>query len=261
MGKSTGNSVRTTISEMADDVLKGVALLKSRKEIDAKHIGVIGHSEGGIIGPLAASRSSDISFVVMLGGTGVKGADVMTRQGELIMRAQGATDGMIARNRATQQMMFGVLLNNPDADTAALLAKLNEGAAQLRAGVPESQRQAGEQALRTEFSRILTPEMRTFITHDPEPVLRGLKVPVMAMNGSRDTQVDPKQNLPAIVNALTAGGNSDFLVMELPGLNGHLPVPALHHLRAHRIRRNRRDVFAPQALENLGEWLARHTGR
>ncbi len=199
MGKSTGASPRTTISEMADDVLKGIAFLKSRREIDPRHIGVIGHSEGGVVGPLAASRSNDISFVVMLGGPGVTGAEVMTMQGQLIMRAQGATEEMIRKSLATQQFAFQVLLNSRDADDATLRGRLTEGIPQLLADVPDDQRKTGEQSLRAEFSRMLSPEMHSFLLHDPQPILRGLKVPVMAINGSRDTQVDPKQNLPAIV--------------------------------------------------------------
>src|SRR5271165_3441983 len=106
VGGSAGNSTRETIGEMADDVLSGVGFLKNRKEINARKIGVIGHSEGGIVGPLAASRSSDVAFVVMLAGTGVTGEQVMYLQAELIAKASGATDADVAKNRVLQEAIF-----------------------------------------------------------------------------------------------------------------------------------------------------------
>ncbi len=258
MGKSTGSSPKTTISEMADDIVKGIEFLKTRQEIDAKRIGVIGHSEGGAIGPLAATRSRDISFVVMLAGPGVIGRDVMTLQGEKIMRAQGAPEAAIARSREAQQIIFETLFANREADDKTLLAKLMEQMPKLLDGVPESQRKAAEPAMRAEFSKSMQPEMRSFLYYDPQPILRQLKVPVLALNGSRDTQIVPEQNLPAIVNALTAGDNQDFAAIELPGLNHlfqHCKVCAPSEMG------ELTETFAPEALEILGQWLARHTPR
>lgn len=88
----TGNSTRETLDDTAGDVVTGVEYLKGRKEIDAKHIGVIGHSEGGIVGPVEASRSADIAFVVMLAGTGVSGEQILYAQGEAAIRAAGSSD-------------------------------------------------------------------------------------------------------------------------------------------------------------------------
>lgn len=246
MGKSTGNSTRTTISEMADDVLVGIAYLKGRKEIDAKRIGVIGHSEGGIVGPLAASRSADISFVVMLAGTGVTGEQVLYLQSELVIRASGGGDAAVAQNRKLQEMMFSVLRQEKDdKDDEVILER-------LRAGLGKPADRTANQA----FEQILAPEMRSFIFHDPSEALRRLKVPVLAMNGSRDVQVPPQQNLPAIITALTAGGNPDIAAIELPGLN-HLfqrcktCAPSEYG--------DLEETFSDGALEILGNWLARHT--
>ncbi|HLK19196.1 MAG TPA: alpha/beta fold hydrolase, partial [Bryobacteraceae bacterium] len=95
VGGSIGSSAQQTLDEMADDVIADVEYLKGRKEIDPKRIGVIGHSEGGIVGPAAAVRSSDISFVVMLAGTGVPGTAVLKQQGEAIIRASGGGDKQV----------------------------------------------------------------------------------------------------------------------------------------------------------------------
>ena len=256
-GKSTGNSSRETLDDMVADVLAGVDYLKGRKEIDAQRIGLIGHSEGGIVGPAAAARSSAVAFVVMLAGTGVDGEHVMYRQADMIMRAAGAPDDAVAKNRTIQEMIFNVLRSEKD-DQAAL-EKLRAAWAKLRpeaTGPERHEMEAADAAMDAEFKKVLTPEMRSFIFHDPAESLGKLKAPVLAMNGSRDLQVSPSQNLPAIAAALAAGGNTDFTVVELPGLN-HLfqkcnqCTPTEYGTLE--------ETFSPGALEIMGDWLVRHT--
>ncbi len=118
VGGSTGKSTETSIEEMADDVVTGVEFLKGRKEIDAKHIGVIGHSEGGLVGPAAAVRSSDVGFVVMLAGTGVRGDEVLRKQGEAVIRAGGGSDKAVKQQRFMQEMIFGIMKSEPDPKAA-----------------------------------------------------------------------------------------------------------------------------------------------
>ncbi len=246
VGGSAGSSPQQTIDEMADDVLSGVDFLKARKEIDAKKIGVIGHSEGGIVGPIAASRSTDIAFVVMLAGTGVTGEQVMYLQAELISKGSGVPDAAIAQNRKLQEMIFNVVRAEPD-PTKAL--------DNVRAAWTKEHGSAPGETLESQVKAVLTPEIHSFAFRDPADALRKLKVPVLAMNGSRDVQVPPTQNLPAIAAALAAGGNPDFQIVELPGLN-HLfqtcraCTPAEYGTLA--------ETFSPKALGVMGEWLARH---
>lgn len=244
MGKSTGNSTRATMDDMAGDVLAGVEYLKGRKEIDAKQIGVIGHSEGGIVGPLAASRSSDIAFVVLLAGTGVTGEQVMLLQSEMVIRSGGGGQEMIAKNRALQEKIFSVLRANlAEKDEKVLTEKLREAA-------------GSDPAMAGQYAMVTAPEIRSFILLDPGEALRKLKVPVLALNGSKDVQVPPQQNLPAIVAALTAGGNGDVTAIELPGLN-HLfqkcktCSPAEYGTLE--------ETFSTTALEIMGDWMVRHT--
>ncbi len=90
MGGSAPGSPHATSDNYADDVLAGVAFLKARKEINALQIGLIGHSEGGMIAPMAAARSNDVAFIVMMAGLGQTGNDVLLMQGDLLQRASGA---------------------------------------------------------------------------------------------------------------------------------------------------------------------------
>ena len=246
VGGSGGSSQHQTMDQMAADVISGVDFLKARKEIDGKQIGVIGHSEGGTVGPLAASRSSDIAFVVMLAGTGVTGDQLMYLQSELIDKASGVPAQTTAQNRALQEMIFNIVRAEPD-ETKAI--------ANFRVEWLKTHGSAPSAAAESQVKGVLLPEIRSFAFLDPAEALRKLKIPVLAMNGARDLQVPPVQNLPAIAAALAAGGNTDFQIVELPGMN---------HL-FQSCRKGTPDeygtideTFSPIALGVMGEWLARH---
>jgi hypothetical protein len=247
---------------MSGDVLAGVEYLKGRREIDVKHIGVIGHSEGEMVGPLAATRSSDIAFVVMLAGMGVsfeQAVDSHLSQAELMMREAGAPEETIAWNNALQKAIFGVLRSESDSKIAVerMRAELNK----LNASLPEAQRKALESsgaaaAANRQLPSFTLPEMRSVLIHDSGQTLRRLKVPVLALNGSRDVQVSARLNLPAIAAALAEGGNSDFTVVELPGLN-HLFQDCTKCTVAEYGELSQ--TFSPVALLVMGDWLVLHT--
>jgi fermentation-respiration switch protein FrsA (DUF1100 family) len=208
------------------------------------------------VGPAAAAKSGDIAFVVMLGGTGVDGVTLLYAQAAAIQRASGATDAMIAENREVQKMMFDIYRAEPDERAAA--AKIWDDWQKRKASLPEAKRRqadAGDANMRAQIAQFNVPEMRSFMFYDPALALRKLKTPVLALNGSRDTQVPPEQNLPAISAALKAAGNPDFTVKELPGLN---------HLFQHCKKctpaeyGELEETFAPEALEIMGDWILKH---
>jgi pimeloyl-ACP methyl ester carboxylesterase len=247
VGGSTGDSMRATLEDQAGDVLAGVEYLKSRPDIDPRHIGVIGHSEGGIIGPVAASRSPSIGFVIMLAGPGVPGMQVLRLQEEMILRAAGADEATIARNRAASDMIVEVIQSEPD--NRAALAKIRSRLEAMRSPMPDA-------AIQAQIAMIRVPETQSMLAYDPTKALRKLKIPVLAIIGSRDVQVPASQNLPAISAALTAAGNRDFTVKELPGLNhmfqrcNQCTVAEYSSIE---------ETFSPAALEVIGDWLAAHT--
>ena len=261
VGKSTGNSTRATFDDMAGDVLAGAAFLKGRKEIDARHIGVIGHSEGGMIGPVAATRSPDIAFVVMLAGPGVsfeQAIDAHESQAEVIMRQAGAGEDAIAWNNSLQSMIIRVL--KKDSDPASAIKDMHDEFERMKAALPEAVRagmdspQAAAQ-LNQQFAQSATPEMRAVLLYEPAAVLRRLKAPVLALNGSRDVQILARLNLPAIAADLAAGGNGDYTVSELPGLN-HLFQTCKACTVAEYSQLE--ETFSPAALEIVYEWILRH---
>jgi pimeloyl-ACP methyl ester carboxylesterase len=254
----SGGSGGTT-EDFVGDVLTGVEFLKARKDVDPRRIGLIGHSEGGIIAPLAANRSPDVAFIVLLAGTGVPGDKVIAAQSYAVPKASGAGEEGAAMNRDIAVLLVDSTLREPD--PAAARKRFDERLTTLMAGWTDAQRSliaSMRPQLEAQMKIFSDPWFRTFLTLDPKPVLMKVKVPVLAMNGERDTQVLAQQNLPAIVDALEAGGNRDYTIVKLPGLN-HLFQTAKTGSPAEYAQIQ--ETIAPAALEIMADWIVRHTAR
>jgi pimeloyl-ACP methyl ester carboxylesterase len=253
VGGSSGSVSEATSQDFAGDVLAGVAFLKSRPRIDAKRIGLIGHSEGGIIAPIAASRSGDIAFVVMLAGTGVPGDEVLRHQMSRIARASGMDEGKLRTILDEQDKLLSLVEAGAD-DKAVreqlrklLSAQLGEAASgsMLEDGVNQAMLQMG------------SPWFRFFLQYDPRAALRNVRVPVLVLNGELDLQVDPAQNVPEIRKALEEAGNKEYTVTVLPGLN-HLFQKAGtgSPLEYDAIE----ETMNPAALDAVREWILARVG-
>jgi len=239
VGGSNGNLAESTLSDFAEDALAGVRFLAGRQEIDAGKIGLIGHSEGGIVAPLAASRSSDVAYVVMLAGTGVPGRDVMDLQMQLHMRLLGVDDSTIEAAAVEHRK-----LNRLIAAGATAVAVKDQLVLLKRAqGDPNPVEPS-------ELARMMLPWTRSFITHDPRPTLATLKVPVLALNGELDFQVDPDQNLTAIGKALK--DNPDVTLKRLPKLNHLFQTAETGALAEYG---QIEETFAPVALDLIRDWI------
>jgi pimeloyl-ACP methyl ester carboxylesterase len=245
IGKSTGNYAEATAEDFAADTEAAIAYLKSRKEIDTKKIGLLGHSEGGVIAPMVAARSHDVAWVVLLAGPGVKGENIVLRQSELIERTAGIDEAQIQKSLTFDLHVYALL--RKEKDPAALEARLNELVNST--GMNDSMAPA---ALQAQLRRVNSPWFRFFLDYDPVPALEQTKCPVLALNGEKDLQVPAKDNLPVINKALAAGGNTDFETAEMPGLN---------HLFQHCLTGSPteygaiEETIAPGALERITEWM------
>lgn len=245
IGGSSGDVSQATSEDFAGDVLTGVEYLKGREEIDPGKIGLIGHSEGGIIAPMAAVRSEDVAFIVMMGGPGVTGEEILYLQSELMLISEGVSDDEITRNREMQSRIFDVVKN--EIDNAAAEKKLNVILDEIE--MPKENKQA-------EIEKCLSPWFRYFLTYDPKPTLINVQCPVLAIIGEKDMQVSSRQNLPVIEEALQTGGNKDYTVMELPDLN-HLFQTAITGSPSEY--QQIEETISPIALEVLGDWILQHT--
>jgi uncharacterized protein len=252
VGGSTGDNDSSTTADFAEDALAGVEFLKGRKEIDAKHIGLIGHSEGGLVGPLAASMSKDVAFVVMLAGPGLPGDEILIEQNKLILKAAGASKDDIDRQLKWLSMALPILKQEEDAKVAdkrirAELAKWKEAAGEKDKAMADfvSTREKAVGTLNTKWFRF-------FLSYDPRPALRKVQCPVLALNGEKDLQVPAKVNLEAVAKALKEGGNKDYTVKEFPGLNHLFQTCKTGGIQEYG---SIEETMAPVVLETMGDWI------
>ena len=216
IGESTGDFDASTTGDFTDDALAGIAYLKTRKEINPAKIGIAGHSEGGMVAPLAATRSSDVAFIVMMAGIGQGFDDIVIQQQTLQYKALGMDEAMITLRNSWNKRLFGIIGSDLDNDAAA--KAIRELYASLSADDKQTLGLTAE-SVEKNLPSDLRPWWRYAMGFDAPELLRQVKCPVLAINGTLDTQVPSSLNLPLIEEALETGGNSDYLIMELPGLN------------------------------------------
>ncbi len=251
---SEGDFATATTADFADDALAAIDFLAAAPRIDASGVGIVGHSEGGIVGPLAASRSEQVDFVVMLAGPGVQGIDVLVEQGRLINAAAGVPPAIAAFNGRIQTGMAEVVRTVEDRDLAAeqmgaVMREEVEGLEpDLRALVEGS---LTEEAIEANVTQMNSAWFRYFLHHDPRPALERVSVPVLALFGERDLQVPPQQSAQAVEDALA--DNPDATVEVLPGLN-HLFQEA--ETGAPAEYQQIEQTMSPLALGRVGEWIA-----
>lgn len=240
VAKSGGSFATATTADFATDTEAGLAYLKTRPEIASHRIGLIGHSEGGIIAPMVASRNPDVAFIVLMAGTGVAGDEILAAQSLLISEAAGLAHDVAEKNAAEERRLLAMVKN--ESDVAAIEKKLRDSAA---GKIPPAQ-------LDAQIKQLTSPWMRYFIAYDPAPALAKVKCPVLAINGEKDLQVPPKLNLPVIRKALEAGGNKHFEIVELPGLN-HLFQTAKTGAPGEYAEIE--ETISPRALATMGDWI------
>jgi len=262
VGKSSGDFASATSADFAGDVLAGIDYLKSREEINHEQIGLIGHSEGGLIAPMVADRSKDVAFLVLLAGPGLPGEDILLMQSDLISRVMGVDEELIAKTRELSKRIFEIVKEESDSTTTAdevreVLESAWESYSEAERSELEKLEGDPEQAIERNVMMVTSPWFRFFISYDPRPALRQVKVPVLALNGEKDMQVPAKQDLQEIETALHTGGNDDVTVKELPGLN-HLFQTAETGAPSEYAKIE--ETFSPIALEIIANWILERTG-
>lgn len=244
VGGSSGTYAGATSADFATDANAAFAYLRTRREIAANAIGFVGHSEGGMIGPLAAIDNPQVGFLVLMAGPGTDIRSLMEAQRRAIGQSMGASTADLDRSAPIEAQLFAISASErSDADArAAARAELTD-AALAAAGIPVTQRDAM-------IDRVMDPWFRYFARYDPAPALRRIRVPVLAINGSLDRQVVPAANLAAIRAALA--GDSDVTITELPGLN-HLFQTA--HSGGVGEYADIEETMAPAALVAIADWI------
>jgi fermentation-respiration switch protein FrsA (DUF1100 family) len=251
VGLSKGNFKTATSADFATDVESAIAYLKTRKEINK--IGLIGHSEGGLIAPMVANQSNDVAFIVLLAGPGIQGDQILLLQQKLIGKASGISDADLQKNELVNRKIYDIV--NKSSNLEQLNIDLTHYLKTTLKNNPKTEKpstMSDDEFVKLQLSQIATPWMQYFIKYNPAPALEKVKCPVLALNGEKDLQVPANENIDAIKKALAKAGNKKVTAKILPNLN-HLfqecktGVPTEYATIE--------QTFSPLALEEISKWI------
>jgi pimeloyl-ACP methyl ester carboxylesterase len=245
-GASTGSFEKSTTEDFASDAEAGVRYLLQRKDVNARHIGLIGHGEGAIVaGMVAVKMPQQVSFLVLLAGTAVPGEQVLLLQTERSEKAAHIPEDQIKADKKIGTMLYDLVKEGRS--EAALHQALLSLPQEERLFIAPWQRQ---------LRRLKSPWLRFFLSYDPATALEKIKCPVLALEGEKDLQVIPDQNVRAMKAAFARGGNRDATVQVLPGLNYMFQTARTGLGYEYETIP---ETISPVALNRIGDWIQKHT--
>jgi len=252
-GQSTGDFKSGTSFDFATDVESAVTYLKSRREINQNKIGLIGHSDGGMIAPIVAARSHDVAFIVLLAGPGIQGGKLLMMRQELLAKAMGMSDVEINESKISNEKTFEIVSRSKDSKT--IKADLIKYSKENPPNIPSRLLPPGmtkEEFVAAQIDEITSPWFIYFLNYDPATTLEKVTCPVLALNGEKDVQVPSQENLTAISNALKKGGNKNITIKELPNLNHFFQECKTCSLSEYATIDQ---TFSPIALTEISNWI------
>lgn len=257
IGESAGDFSQATSEDFASDVQAGIEYLKTREEINPKQIGLIGHSEGGLIAPMVAVQSPDVAFIILMAGPGLPGENILYMQNKLISKAAGMSEEKIDRNRYYNERLYSLIKEEENEEI--LIEKATSVFDEYFTELTEEEKgEIGDwdTYVAGQLQGLLSPWFKFFLTYDPRPTLSKVSCPVLAIIGEKDLQVPPKENLKSVEEALKAGGNKNYLVKELPGLNHIFQTAQTGSPDEYAMIE---ETIAPMALEVISNWILEQT--
>jgi len=253
IGASTGVFGTSTSEDFSGDVEAAISYIQSRDDLKNLSIGLIGHSEGGMIAPMVASHNSAVKFIVLLAGPGLPVSQLMMQQSKDQMRLSGAPDSAIAKSMELNKKMYATINASKNLSSTELAKKLDTIMRAELKQLPEAALggQSEDEMVKTSIATLTSPWYRYFIAFDPAVYLSHTKCPVLAMNGTLDMQVG-SDNLKAIKENLQKAGNKNVQIVPLDGLN-HLFQKATTGSVAEYGQIT--ETVNPIALKTVTEWI------
>jgi uncharacterized protein len=256
--KSTGRFGRATTQDFSRDASAAVEFLANHPRINAKEIGLAGHSEGGLVAPMVTGLRDDVAFVVLLAATGVDGSTVSLNQTETALRLTNTGEVEIQRAlKLARASSEAALRASSEAD---FLDRMEPAIQEVARATPEAGRAEAiavvRRGVRSSAQRMLSPWMRFFLAYDPRPALRRISSPVLAISGSKDVQVVPDLNEPEIRKALAGGRSRDFEIVRIDGLNHLFQMSRTGSMDEYM---SIQETFNPGALKVIGDWIIART--
>lgn len=251
IAESEGDFNTATSFDFATDVEAAIDYLKTRKEFKKSKIGLIGHSEGGLIAPIVASRNKEVSFAILLAGPGVSGDETLRTQNEKILTLSGANKELVSTQLEINENLYRIVKTEENDSISSKINTFLDNHLEENKDNPILPFLIND-VTKKQYEVFGTPWMREFIRLNPELYLSKTKCPVLALNGSKDLQVLPKLNLNGIESALKKANNNDVTIKELKGLN-HLFQQAetglMHEYKTIE------ETFSPTALTIIKDWI------
>lgn len=260
MGKSTGDIASSTSEDFAKDVNTSFDYLLSRPEVNKKKAGLIGHSEGGMIAPMVATQRSDVNYIVLLAGPGIRSSELMMEQNKAILSSSGISQPAVDAYMLYYRKIMDIV--NSSADSLAIIKSIANASKQwadttdaaLQKEFYSSDTQREQQTLL--LAQILaTKWFGYFLRFDPQPNLEKLRCKVLAINGNKDVQIIAGSNLAGIEKSLKKSKTKTYTVKELPGLN-HLFQTC--NKCTYTEYGELEETFSPVALKEINDWLNKY---
>ncbi len=254
VGESKGIHYTATSMDLANDTQAAFLALAKHGQIDANHIGLVGHSEGGMIAPIVASRIPAVDFAVLLAGPGVPIDQLMAEQNRQVYKSQGLPENELIRNEVFNKSLYHIFDN--DRPVAELYDTLLPFIHEYYESIPAEHQALFSPSKEVFYMAIVgglsSPWFRYFLQFDPVPYLEKILCPVLAVNGSKDIQVISSQNLKGIETTLSNAGNRDVTIKEYEGLN-HLfqPCEACTVQEYGEIE----ETFSIEVLQDISMWI------
>lgn len=249
VGKSTGNFDMASTGDFAEDAHAAITYLKTRTDVNPKMIGIIGHSEGGIVASVVATETSDVAFIVSLAGFMVDFEEVVIEQLMNQARQTGRSEEDIALERSWRKKLYGIAGEKTDSATAAKkmwaeYSKLTEDEIR-RLNWPKGRHES-------QVKQFLNPWWRYNLSLDNRKKLMSIKCPVLALYGALDKQVNADENMNFVEDALVNGKCRKFEVIKMCGLN-HMFQTAVTGSEYEYFKIE--ETFSPEALKLISDWI------
>ncbi|GAB1856347.1 hypothetical protein MHTCC0001_11820 [Flavobacteriaceae bacterium MHTCC 0001] len=252
VGKSEGVFRDATSFDFASDVEAAINYLKDRKDIDNTKIGLIGHSEGGLIAPIVASTNTNVAFTVLLAAPGVNGGKILQTQSRKMLELRGTPKPILDENEKLTTIIYESIMSHKDVDSIKF--EIKTGLLDFKAKNPMSviSPSITPVLIEQQFRILNSKWLLEFIRTDPKPYLAQTTCPVLALNGNKDVQVLHDINLPEVENALKVSGNTDVTVMVLDNLNHLFQTAETGNTDEYKTIEQ---TFAPSALKLIADWI------
>jgi pimeloyl-ACP methyl ester carboxylesterase len=250
--KSEGNFNKATSVELAQDAESALDYLKSNPKINSSKITVAGHSEGAMLAVILAARRKDIHSVVLLAGPGIQGGELLLLQQYLINKANGIPNKSNKDIQRFNGKIFKIVMNQSNVtDSKPIIEKEIRKALKNTKDEDFSGYSSKEHYIQESLNNLCNPWMFYFIKYDPKNDLEKVNCHVLALNGSKDLQVPPKENLGAMQKNIPKTEKARVF-RELPNLNHLFQECETGNPQEYRTIEQ---TIQPDVLKIMGDWL------